>query len=95
MRGSKRVLEESPECAIVAECGPSHLQRTGHTVDDWFAEFALSGFLPYAITEPEGELHRITPRWAATQYSVNILFLRPGSVVEEKVLGRLKLLRGH
>jgi FkbM family methyltransferase len=93
LHGARRVLADSPECAIVAECGPSHLQRTGHAVEDWFAEFAEFGFQPYAIAEPTGELHRLVPRWAAAQHSVNVLFLRSGSAVEQKLLRRFHAVR--
>jgi len=93
LHGAGRVLTESPGCAIVAECGPSHLRRTGHTLEGWFAEFAGFGFEPYAIGEPDGMLRRLVPRWAATQHSVNVLFLRPGSAIEDRLLRQLKLLR--
>lgn len=93
IRGAKRVLKNSPECVIVAECGPSHLQRTGTSVEDWFGEFAAHGFEPYGITEPDGQLHELNLQWVATQYSVNVVFLRPGSRIEDKLFNRMNLLQ--
>jgi len=94
IRGAKRLLENAPECSVVAECGPSHLKRIGVSTQDWFAEFAAHGFESYAITEPDGHLHRITPGWVDSQESVNVLFLRSGSRAATKLIDDLKLLRG-
>lgn len=92
VRGAKLTLERSPECAIVAECGPSHLQRTNISLEDWFAEFADIGFAAYGIAEPSGFLFRLDPQSAARQQSINVLFLRPGSGVERKLIEELGLL---
>lgn len=93
LRGAKRLLQESGNCAIVAECGPTHLARTDHGIDDWFGEFASLGFEAYAISEPDGQLRRASPRWVATQESVNMLFLRPGSRAHAKLLGESRQAR--
>lgn len=94
IRGAKRLLENAPECSVVAECGPSHLKRIGVSTQDWLAEFAAHGFESYAITEPDGHLHRMTPDWVDRQESVNVLFLRSGSKAATKLIDDLKLLRG-
>lgn len=93
LHGAERVLRDSPGCAIVAEWGPSHLRRTGQTGEHWFAEFARLGFEPYAISEPDGRLRRISPAWAAKQFSVNILFLQKGSAVQARLQERRDLMQ--
>lgn len=92
VRGARVTLERSPECTIVAECGPSHLQRTNTTIEDWFAEFAGYGFAAYGIVEPSGCLFRLDPQWAARQHSINVLFVRPDSGVERKLIEEIGLL---
>lgn len=93
IRGAERLLDNARECSVVAECGPSHLKRIGVSTQDWFAEFAAHGFESYAITEPDGHLHRMTPDWVNNQESVNVLFLRSGSKGATKLIDNLKLLR--
>jgi FkbM family methyltransferase len=92
IRGAKKILSGSPECVVVAEFGPSHLRRAGVSVEDWFSEFTGHGFGYYGIAEPSGNLHRVDLRWAASQHSVNILFVRPGARIEKKLLNQLTLL---
>jgi FkbM family methyltransferase len=90
--GAKRILDNSPDCAVVAECGPSHLRRTGISVEEWFAAFANHGFEPYGITEPDGLLHRLDLKWVAAQHSINVLFVRRDARVKKKLFSELNLL---
>lgn len=92
LEGAKRVIGSSPDIAIVAECGPSHLARTGVALERWFAAFEDHGFDAYAITEPFGTLRRFDLEWMANQQTVNVLFLRPGSRTEKTLLFDLDLL---
>lgn len=92
VRGAKRVLENSPQCSIIAECGPSHLRRIGVSTADWFEEFAVHGFKPFAITEPFGRLNSLTVDWVETQESVNVLFLKPQGTAHGRLIDDLNLL---
>lgn len=92
IRGAKRVLENSPQCSIIAECGPSHLRRIGVSTADWFEEFSVHGFKPFAITEPFGRLNGLTVDWVEAQESVNVLFLKPQGAAHGKLLDDLDLL---
>jgi hypothetical protein len=93
IHGAKRVLENSPECAIIAECGPSHLKRTKISLESWFEAFTQYGFKAYGITEPTGMLHTLDMEWVAAQHSVNVLFIRPESRAADKLLNRMNLLQ--
>lgn len=90
--GAKRIIGSSPGIAIVAECGPSHLARTNVTLEGWFAAFEDHGFDAYAIIEPFGTLRRFDLQWVSNQHTANVLFLRPGSRAERKLLFDLELL---
>lgn len=79
LKGSARILAESPNCMIVAECGPSHLRRIGIDINEWFKAFEAFGFDFYTIREPDGLLDRLTIDQVAMQFSLNILFFRSSS----------------
>ena len=85
LAGAQRVLRQSPDCAVIAECGPSHLHRTGVPIEKWIDAFSAFGFEAYSISEPEGMLRIASPQAIATQESVNVLFMRPGSKGHERL----------
>ncbi len=79
IKGAHATITRSRDCAIVAELGPSHLERVGLSLDDWISAFTQFGLEGYAIAEPFGTVTPIDPAWLARQHSVNVLFVRPGS----------------
>ena len=85
LAGMEGVLAASPDLAIVAEYGPSHLERVGLTPADWFVAFAGKGFAAYAIAEPSGACRPTTLDELADVESVNIAFVRPNG----RAAGRL------
>ncbi len=78
LAGMERVLAESPEIALAAEYGPSHLARVGIAPKDWFAAFESKGFEPFAIHEGEGRCYAAGPDELAEVESVNVVFVRRG-----------------
>jgi FkbM family methyltransferase len=78
LAGMERVLAESPEIALVAEYGPSHLARVGIAPADWFAAFAAKGFEAFAIDEAERRCYAAGPAELAGLLSVNVVFVRRG-----------------
>ncbi len=79
IKGAHATITRSRDCAIIAELGPSHLERVGLSLDDWIGAFTQFGLEGYAIAEPFGTVTPIDPDWLARQHSVNILFVKPGS----------------
>jgi FkbM family methyltransferase len=86
VRGADRVLRRSPNVAVLAECGPSHLARIGVSLEEWLDVFFQYGFIGYAIAEPSGQLYKLDVSWLAAQHSVNIIFVRPSSLPEAAIL---------
>lgn len=79
LKGAEQILQRSPECAIVAELGPSHLKRIGTPLEDWLSAFTQQGFQAFSIEEPFGNVTPADVEWLARQHSVNMLFVRAGS----------------
>jgi FkbM family methyltransferase len=76
-RGMRRVVEESPELAVLVEFGPTHLRRAGISVEAWLAEFLSPGFTAYEIDEATGQLRLLRPMTELNAvYSLNLLLLR-------------------
>lgn len=91
IKGAEKTLTSSPDCAIVAELGPSHLTRVGISLTDWLGAFERFGLRAYSIEEPFGDVRVGDPAWLAEQHSVNMVFCRPGSfahkaLIEQKAL---------
>jgi hypothetical protein len=72
------LLAANADIAIVAEFGPSHLQRVGIAPQAWFAAFAARGFEAWAIEEATGACRAVTLEDVADVESVNLAFVRPG-----------------
>jgi FkbM family methyltransferase len=79
LKGAEQILQRSPECAIVAELGPSHLKRIGTPLEDWLGAFTQQGFQAFSIEEPFGNVTPADVEWLARQHSVNMLFVKAGS----------------
>lgn len=77
LAGMTGLLEANPDIAIVAEFGPSHLERVGIAPETWFAAFGACGFEAWAIDEPTGACRRVDPEDLAEVESVNLAFVRP------------------
>ncbi len=86
IKGAAQVLTRSPGCAIVAELGPSHLQRVGISLSDWLGAFEHYDLKAFAIEEPFGDVKPANPAWLAEQHSVNMIFCRPGSFAHSALL---------
>lgn len=86
IKGAEKTLVRSPDCALVAELGPSHLKRVGISLADWLGAFERFGLKSFAIEEPFGEVKAADPAWLAEQHSVNMLFCRPGSFAHSALL---------
>lgn len=77
LAGMQRLVAENPDLAIVAEYGPSHLERVGLTPKAWFEAFQAAGFEAYAIEEPTGVCRRVSAPDLADVASINLAFVRP------------------
>jgi FkbM family methyltransferase len=85
LRGMSRLLADNPDIALVAEFGPSHLQRLGIDPGAWLAAFAQVGLTPYLITEPTGLCRPITQADLKDVMSVNLAFVRPGGAAQGRL----------
>ena len=88
IRGAKRVISRSSDCAIVAECGPSHLNRVDIGLEDWIGQFMQLNYDAYAIMEPAGDIRPADLDWLACQESTNVLFLKKDGAHVSKILDR-------
>ncbi len=88
IRGAKRVISQSTDCAIVAECGPSHLKRVDISLEDWIGQFMQLNYEAYAIVEPTGDIQPADMDWLACQESTNVLFLKRDGANLSKILDR-------
>lgn len=86
IKGAEKTLVRSPDCALVAELGPSHLTRVGISLAEWLGAFERFGLKSFAIEEPFGEVKAADPAWLAEQHSVNMLFCRPGSFAHKALI---------
>jgi FkbM family methyltransferase len=85
LAGMEKLLARNPGMAIVAEFGPSHLERVGQTPQQWFDAFEGHGFLGYAIDEATGNCRPVSARQVADVVSVNIVFARPGTQMADRL----------
>ncbi len=75
-RGMRRIVSENPDLAMIVEFGPSHLRRSGVSIEEWLHEFASQGFRPYEIDEASGRCAPLREHGLDTLISVNLLMLR-------------------
>ena len=85
LAGMERLMARSPEMAIIAEFGPSHLHRVGLTPQGWFDAFLRHGFEPFKIDEVTGACCRVAAGDVADVVSINIAFARPGSAAGDRL----------
>ena len=85
LRGLARVAADSPDLAVVAEFGPSHLARVGVSPADWFAAFAGHGLEPRLIAEPSGLVSSVTVADLAEVESANLVFVRAGGAADGRL----------
>lgn len=89
LAGMEGLIARSPDMAIIAEYGPTHLARVGLTPTAWFDAFRRFGFAPYGIDEATGACRSLAVGEAPDVVSMNIAFARPGSRPESRFRGRL------
>jgi FkbM family methyltransferase len=75
-RGMERLVRETPDLAVIVEFGPSHLQRSGVTIEAWFAALTAPGFTPWEIDEASGTIRPLRPSGLESIFSMNVLLLR-------------------
>jgi FkbM family methyltransferase len=86
LQGTKRIIADNPELAIIAEYGPSHLQAAGISPENWFAEFHNLGFTSFVIDELSGECRSSDLNDLKQVESVNVLFVRRNSPMIRRVM---------
>ena len=85
LAGMERLVAVNPDLAIVAEYGPSHLERAGLTPKAWFEAFQAAGFEAYAIEEPTGVCRRVSAPDLADVASINLAFVRPKGAAKTRL----------
>lgn len=86
VKGMRRVLEDNPDIAVVAEFGISHLRRVGLTSKEWFGAFEAHGLRGFTIEEPTGGCKPADIQKLEAIESANIAFVRPGRSAEQRLL---------
>ncbi len=77
LSGMRNLVARSPDIALIAEFGATHLERVGIEPSDWFAAFAEVGFTTsFVIDEAEGTLSPVNLQSIVDAYSANILFVK-------------------
>lgn len=74
--GAKRLLKYNPQIKLIVELGLSHLERTGHTVEDWLEKFSRLGFDYQVINADSGELETYSIEELKATGTVNLFFSR-------------------
>jgi FkbM family methyltransferase len=77
VEGGRSVIQQNPNIALIVEFGPSHLRRTEHTTQNWFACFESLGMVYKAINPNTGALEDWSIDKLASIESVNLLLARP------------------
>lgn len=85
VRGMGRLFDGNPDMAVLAEFGPSHLQRVGIAPADWFAAFSAHGLQPRAIIEPAGVVGTVDAAALMSVESTNLVFVRPGGAADGRL----------
>lgn len=85
LAGMQAHLEANPDIAIVAEFGPSHLERVGVDPQAWWDAFHGLGFRAYAISEPKGTCAPIRLDEALAHESLNLAFVRRGGRAQSRL----------
>lgn len=85
LAGLQAHLDANPDIAIVAEFGPSHLERVGVDPQAWWEAFHSQGFRAYAISEPKGTCAPIRLEEALAHESLNLAFVRRGGQAQSRL----------
>jgi FkbM family methyltransferase len=85
LNGARRIVSENPNMAIIAEFGPSHLQRSGHSAADWLDAFTKLGFDRRVIDPVTGLLSTASVEELSDVESTNLLFAAAQSPVWERL----------
>jgi FkbM family methyltransferase len=79
LAGARSVIEANPSVALIAEYGPSHVRRSGHTAASWLQPFQALGLEYRAIDPHTGQLAPCDEAELEKWDSVNLFFARPSS----------------
>lgn len=79
LEGASQIVKRSPDLAIIAEFGPSHLERIGVSTENWLAHFSNLGFTWFVVNDATGELEEWTVNQLSNVVSANLLFVGHGS----------------
>lgn len=85
LEGASQIVKRSPDLAIIAEFGPSHLERIGVSIENWLAHFSNLGFTWFVVNDVTGELEEWAVNRLSNVVSANLLFVRHGSRFLKKI----------
>jgi FkbM family methyltransferase len=74
--GAKRLLKNNPQIKLIVELGLSHLERTGHTIEDWLEKFSALGFDYQVINAISGELETYSIEDLEATGTANLFFFK-------------------
>jgi hypothetical protein len=74
--GAARLLNSNPQIKLIVELGLSHLERAGHTIEDWLEKFRKLGFDYQIIDANSGELEAYCFEKLKASESVNLFFAK-------------------
>lgn len=74
--GATRLLNSNPQIKLIVELGLSHLERAGHTIEDWLKKFSKLGFNYQIINANTGELEPYSFEKLKAAESVNLFFAK-------------------
>jgi FkbM family methyltransferase len=74
--GATRLLNSNPQIKLIVELGLSHLERAGHTIEDWLEKFRKLGFDYQIIDANSGELEAYSFEKLKASESVNLFFAK-------------------
>lgn len=84
LEGMKQVINCYPDLALIVECGPDHIKRSGYTLDAWIGAFKSEGFMYMGINEQTSVLETCTIEELGKKDSVNLFFARKNSNAWDK-----------
>lgn len=80
IEGAKRLLKDNPQIKLIVELGLSHLERTGHTIEDWLEKFSNLGFDYQVINANSGELETHSVEELKIAGAVNLFFSKTQTI---------------
>jgi FkbM family methyltransferase len=85
LKGAADTLAANPDVALIVEFGPSHIARSGHTVEDWFSTFDDLG-MEYRVIDPmTGELTIRSQVELRDSETENLFFSYPSSTAWDRI----------